>query len=55
MPIPAATHLAIVVEVGVEAHCLVAGGLQVDERRGVGIVLGKVHVKLETSVGVGRI
>lgn len=46
------TYLAIVVEVGVEAHAVSTGGLQVDQRGGVGVVLGEVDVKLKAAVGV---
>ena len=45
-------YLSIIVEVGVEAHCVVAGGFQVDVGGGVGVVLREVHVKLKRSVGV---
>lgn len=46
------THFAVIVEVRVKAHTVSAGGLQVDQRRRVGIVLGKIHIKLKAAVGV---
>lgn len=46
------TYFAVVVEVGIEAHAVSACGLQVDQRGRVGVVLGKVHVKLKAAVGV---
>lgn len=49
------THFAVVVEVGVEAYAVSSGCLQVDQRRRVGVVLGKVHVELEAAVGVRRV
>lgn len=44
------THFAVVVEVGVEAHTVAPRGFQVDQRGGVGVVLGEVHVKLKAAV-----
>ena len=51
----AEADLAVVVEVGVEAHRAVAGRLQVDERRRVGVVLREVDVELEAAVSVRRV
>lgn len=47
------THFAIIVEVRVKAHTVPPGGLQVDQRGGVGVVLGEIHIKLKAAVGVG--
>jgi len=49
---PFSTHFSIVVEVRVKAHAVSTGGLQVDQRGGVWIVLGKVHIKLKAAVGI---
>ena len=46
------TYFAIIVEVGVKAHAVPPCGLQIDQWGGVGVVLGKIHVKLEAAVGV---
>jgi hypothetical protein len=45
-------YLAIIVKIWVESNRLISSGLQVDERRRVGIVLGKVDVKLKAPIGV---
>lgn len=45
-------HLAVVVKVGVKADAVAACGLQVDQGRGIGVVLREIHVKLKTAVGV---
>ena len=49
------THLAVVVEVRVEAHRVAAGRVQVDQHRRVRIVVRKVDVEEEAAVGVGRV
>ena len=45
-------HLAIVVEVGVEANTVLPRGLQVDEHGGARVVAGEVDVKLKAAVAV---
>lgn len=49
---PSSTHFAIIVEVRVKANTVSPCGLQVDQRRGVWIVLGEIHIKLKAAVGV---
>ena len=46
------TYLAIIVQVRVKPDGVIACRHQIDERRGVRVILRKIHVKLETSVGV---
>ena len=46
------THFAVIVEVRVKAHTVPTSGLQVDQRRWVGIILGKIHIKLEATIGI---
>ena len=48
-------YLSIIVEVRVEAHCVVASGFQVDVGGRVGVVLGEVDIKLKRSIGIGRV
>ena len=48
-------HLAVRVEVRVEAHEAVAGGLQVDERRDARVVLRHEDVELEEAEAVRRL
>lgn len=45
-------YFAVVVEVGIEANAVSTCGLQIDERRRVGVVLGEVHVELKAAVGI---
>lgn len=47
--------LAVVVQVGVEAHRVAARGLQVDEHGHGGVLRGEVHVQDETAVRVRRV
>lgn len=49
---PFLTYFAVIVEVRVKAHTVSAGGLQVDQRRRVGIVLGKVDIKFKAAVSI---
>eukprot|EP00320_Phaeocystis_rex_P003622 CAMPEP_0119061722 /NCGR_PEP_ID=MMETSP1178-20130426/5484_1 /TAXON_ID=33656 /ORGANISM="unid sp, Strain CCMP2000" /LENGTH=260 /DNA_ID=CAMNT_0007042955 /DNA_START=168 /DNA_END=948 /DNA_ORIENTATION=+ len=51
----AEAHLAVRVQVGVEAHEAVARRLQVDQRRDVGVVLRHEQVELEEAQRVGRL
>lgn len=46
-------HLAVVVQVGVEAYRVVSGRLQVDHHGRVRVVRWEVDVQFETTVGVG--
>lgn len=46
------THFAIIVEVRVKADTVTPSGLQVHQRRRVGIVLGEIHIELKAAVGV---
>ena len=50
-----AIYLSIIVEVRVEAHCVVASGFQIDVGGRVGVVLREVHIKLKCSVGIWRV
>lgn len=49
------THLAVVVQVRIEADRPSAGRLKVDHHRRIRVVGGKVDVELETAVGVRRV
>ncbi len=48
----AEANFAIVIQVWIEAYCLIAGCLQVDHGRRVRVVGGKENVKLKTAIGV---
>jgi hypothetical protein len=49
------SHLAIIVEVWVEAYASMSSGLEIDQHGGLGVVLGEEHVKLKATISIRSI